>query len=223
MPSKGREQRKKRIGSRFVQRTSPNVGPELKFSDSVTLLLGTLNDTTTLLNTIATGTDYNQMVGRRARIVKVMVEGYFSAKQAMLAPNVVQPCHCRLTVVYDRQTDGLPITYTDVFQSTSSSSPQDMNTRNRFVILHDHHAILSAPIALLPAAPAASVSCPVDGSRVSFKHDCALDLVKRGVTAAVADIESGSIWVLLHSDAAIAGAIQSLDFTGYSRVYYTDS
>jgi hypothetical protein len=206
-----------------VQKTAPSVGPELKFSDSVTLLLGTLNDTTTLLNTIATGTDYNQMVGRRARITEINVDGYFSCKQALLAPNVVQPCHLRLSVVYDRQTDGLPIIYTDVFQSTSSSSPQDMNTRNRFVLLYDHHAVLSSPVNLLAAAPASSSSCPIDNSLVRFKHKCSLDLVKRGVTAAVADIESGSIWVLLHSDAAIAGAVQSVDFTGYSRVYYTDA
>jgi hypothetical protein len=225
MPSKpsSRKRSGKKMDRRFVQKTAPSVGPEIKFSDSVTSMPGTLNDSYTLLNTISTGTDYNQMIGRRARIVRIEVVGSWQASLQAVFPNVIQPTHLRCVVVYDRQTDGLPIVYTDVFQAGISSSPQDMNTKNRFVVLYDHHSVLTGVCTLAPGGPAAACQTPISNAFIDFKHDCSLDLVKRGVTAAVADIESGSIWVLLHSDTTIAGVNVSPSFTGYSRVYYTDS
>lgn len=208
------------------------MGPEMKFSDSNVVCPSNLNDTYTLLNTMTQGTDYNQMIGRRARIVHISLVGTWEALDilnpvtGLPTPATIPATHCRTTVVFDRQTDGLPIVYTDVFQAGVSSSPQEVNTKNRFVILYDHHTYATSAngfaLGVGGANDVAFVS-RVDSAFVNFQHKCSLDLVKRGVTSAVADIESGSIWVLLHSDTTISGTAISLTFRGYARVLYQDN
>jgi hypothetical protein len=211
--------------SKFVQSDFPGQDPELKFVDTNISTASNVNDTYYLLNPVTTGIDYNQMIGRKARVKHIDLVGSWQAfdQVAAGAPSVnfIGPTQLRCTLVYDRQTDGLPIVYTDVFQAGIASSPQDMNTKNRFVVLYDSHSVHEGVSSYSPVAPF-GCQAEIKNSLVQFHKNTALDLVKRGVTAAIGDVESGSIWLIVHNDIVFAGTMIAPSFRGYARVLFED-
>jgi len=225
-PKKSRGKSRKKKTSRFVQQQFPGQDPEMKFVDTNMATASNVNDTYYLLNPVTTGIDYNQMIGRKCTVKRIDIIGTWMAFDQVAgglpSTNFVGPTQCRVSLVYDRQTDGLPIVYTDVFQAGIASSPQDMNTKNRFVVLYDSHAVHEGVSSYSPAAPF-GCQARLTNALTTFHHSCKLDLVKRGVTAAIADIESGSLWLLVHNDIIFAGNMIAPSFRGYARVLFEDS
>lgn len=225
-PNKKSKGKSKRKGGKFVQKQFSGQDPEMKFVDSNLSTASNVNDTYYLLNPIVTGIDYNQMIGRKCTVKRIDLIGSWQAfdqvAAGLPAVNFIGPTQLRVSLVYDRQTDGLPIVYTDVFQAGIASSPQDMNTKNRFVVLYDSHAVHEGVSSYSPVAPF-GCQATIANSLTRFHHSCKLDLVKRGVTAAIADIESGSLWLLIHNDIIFAGNMLAPSFRGYARVLFEDS
>lgn len=82
-----------------------------------------------LLNGVATGTDYNTRIGR-----EVTMKSYYLRMFITDATNIQQ---VRCMLVYDKQPAGVLPAITDILQYNNANSPNNLNNRDRFVIVSD--------------------------------------------------------------------------------------
>lgn len=167
----------------------------------------------TLMNGCSQGTDFTNRIGRKYTNVAVQLEGQIGP-----ADNVTQlvGSKCRVMVVYDAQPNGALPAITDVLTAATANSFMNLNNRDRFKVLIDHNVTLGG---VQETATQAVAACP-NVDNVSYYKKVNLETICDGTGATVADIQSGSIFLLtIGSQAAGLGHI----FVGALRVRFIDA
>lgn len=188
-------------------------GVEKKWLDSnVTLVTsGSGAASVTLLNGISQGTTSNTRIGSRIEVKSVQFRYNF---QNGTSATGVAPI--RIKIVYDKESNGAAPTATDIMASDAIDALNNLNTAGRFITMFDQ---TWNPIA----GPGTSATAGAWQAQVLDGFiKCNLPTKYNGGNAGtIADISSGSIYVLCWTNGATFGG-GGLDSNGNFRIRYTD-
>jgi len=152
----------------------------------------------TLLNGLVTGTDFYNRLGHNYVNTSIHFAGH-------ILPNVTNPNDIiSWAIVYDRQTNGAPPSWADVFQSTSNSGAQvntplahfNIENSDRFMLIAHETRNMPSFTQAVGVTTAIGYIDPMQTVKINvFKY---LKVPTRcdGDTANVADIVSGGIWLM---------------------------
>lgn len=166
--------------------------------------------TVTLLNGTATGTDFTNRIGRKVNWRSFLIQGLIqvSTSPAFVSLN-------RIMIVYDSQPNGALPAVTDVLQQATAVSPLNLNNRDRFRVLLDKRFALG-PYNTTVSSSVADRTC----MHLNKYRKCNVDTIYDGTTAAIADIQSGSVFMLtIGTQPATSNHL----FTGTVRMRFVDS
>ena len=96
------------------------------------LYAGDTTGSVTLLNGVATGTDFTDRIGRKIVMRSLYLRGTLSPVDGITLDNM-----CRVLIVYDMQSNGAAPAITDVLKSATSIAQLNMNNRDRFRVIMD--------------------------------------------------------------------------------------
>lgn len=153
--------------------------------------------TVTLLNGVATGTDFTNRIGRKVCWKSILIQGYISPETVAQGPTL-----CRVMLVYDSQPNGALPAITDVLLTSSATAPMQLNNRDRFKILWDKRIVLG----LVSNVATTSVADRTVAEVRKYKK-INLDTIYDGTTNAIADVQSGSIFMLTVGATANGGLL----------------
>jgi len=159
--------------------------------------------TVTLLSGVATGTDFTNRIGRKVVFKSFLIQGLVNIQDNTVAANL-----SRVMIVYDTQPNGALPAVTDVLLASDATAPLNLNNRDRFRVLMDKRYVTGVTDN---TATQAIADRTVAGPLVKYKK-INLETIFDGTTAAIADIQSGSIF-LLTIGTATAGAATILRAT----------
>lgn len=196
---------------------------ELKFTD-VTLVNDPVLLTwkVNLLNGIAQGTDYNQRIGRKAQMKSVLVNGNLFPTLQNSGSSPVG-CFARIVVIYDTQPNSgsLPAG-TDIFASNDTSSPMNLNNRDRFKVIYDKRMQIGS--YLLTAGGALSAGSPNNVFWSKWKS-CNYEIIFSGTAATIGSISTGALYLCYTCDyvggVGTPPSVVSVDW--YTRVRFIDA
>lgn len=157
-----------------------------------------------LLNGIAQGSSETSRVGRKITMRSLLVNWTFGP-----AITVQGSANCRLTVVYDKQPNGLIPVTTDIFHVDSHLTPMLLANSDRFTVLHNEW--VQNPNVNIGGTTIAQMSG-------SFYVKMLLETMYSGTGATILNINSGALYLLCSSDTGKADVL-----TYCSRVRFTDS
>lgn len=196
------------------QANTVKAGPELKNLDvDDTLTTGTniaipasvstwVIGATQLLNGMAQGTTATTRIGRKVQGTKITI-----SYTATLAANSTQGGVLRIRVVYDKQSNGAAFAITDYLAINAFDSPNNLDNSDRFITLANHQ---TEPISLANNfSVCGKINIPLS-----------LETMYTGNGAVIANILSGSIYLIVAQDGEIATGGPSLGF--YSRYRFKD-
>ena len=151
------------------------------------------------LNDVAQGTTAITRIGRKILMKSVLVQG--------LATNTGNSA--RVLIVYDRQPNGALPAATDVLTSNTIMAAQNLDNRDRFLILAD----------IMPYDQVENISNPSANSGFGYKRyiKCNLETIYSGNAGTIADIMSGSLIMMTNCN---AGTLTGE--TGIQRVRFVD-
>lgn len=189
----------------------PLYRSDMKTNDVTTAVYaGDTTGSVTLLNGIQTGDDYNTRDGRQVRIHSVQVVG-----RVFSADNTVSNCLARLLLVWDHQANGAAPVIANILTSSTSVACRTDANRNRFTILADYKWVTG--LVQETATQALALSPNVHVVDIYRKVNRITQYLS--TNAAIADISSGSLWMITIGDqAAGAGSTFSLA----AQVRFTD-
>lgn len=164
----------------------------------------------TLLNGVATGTDFTDRIGRKIVLKSLYLRGIIKP-----VDNNVGNTLCRMLVVYDMQSNGAAPAITDVLKSSSPAAQLNMNNRDRFRVLIDKQFALGA---VSDAAGASLAGSPTVHSLKKYKK-CNLEVLFNGTTNAIGSIATGSLYMITVGDQVAGNGGQGLIS---SRVRFVD-
>lgn len=145
--------------------------------------------TLTLLNGVATGTDYNQRIGRSIFMTELELR---LAYEPDTAASATAGDTIRTLVVYDMQASGAAPTTAAILQSADYTEPYQVNSRDRFLILYDDAVPLSAYTYTAGALSA--------GDPAMYFSDESIPLscttTYSGTGATISSITTGSLYLL---------------------------
>jgi hypothetical protein len=178
------------------------TGPERKSVDTVSSFATALTSsfaTPQLLNGVAQGSNSNERIGRKTTTKSVLLNYTFT-------PNA-PASQTRILVVYDKQANGAAPIAGDILFSNSFLSPTNLGNADRFVILMDEIS-----------DSAQSSAIDISGKRYL---KCNLETCWSGTGGAIANILSGSIYIMAANNAdPTIGVVASCYF--HARIRYTD-
>ena len=188
---------------------NPSRGGELKYIDItanpvIAFNDGTMVDTPILLNGCIQGSDATNRIGRKIVMKSLLLRGTFS-----LAATSTGGSPIRIILFYDKQANASTPLTTDLLLADQFNSPNNLNNRDRFVILHD---FMSEPIST-----GGHYSC-------SFKFYKKLNLetmFNSGNAGTVGDITSGALWLFVGQNGSIGTANPTLVLR--TRVRFLDA
>lgn len=151
----------------------------------------------TLLNAVATGTDFTNRIGRKVCWKSVLIQGHTSP-----TANIAAGCYGRIMIIYDSQPNGALPSATDVLLSNAPNSPMNLNNRDRFKILWDKRVTAGAYNVTASTAVADRTV-----TEVRKYKKINLETIFDGTTAAIADIQSGSIFMLTTGSATAGNGL----------------
>lgn len=142
----------------------------------------------TLLNGIATGTDYTERIGRRVNVTAIQMRGF--AYNDIVGPCLVNSC--RLMLVLDNQVNGVSATVADILTSVNANSFMNMNNRERFKVLYDKQVTFgpldkTANQAIAGGTQTATFNC--------YKK-VNIPVVFEGTAATIGSISAGAIYLV---------------------------
>lgn len=168
-------------------------------------------ESVTLLNGIATGTDFTDRVGR-----KVILKSLFIRWAVVPQDQTVTDNTCRMCIVYDSQTNGAAPTYSDVFKEGNPLSQLNLNNRDRFQVLWDKCIQMSYLNNTATQALSGNKTVANGKKFKPLKHE----MIFGGTAATVSSIQTGSIY-LICLGSAVANAGHVFAFT--SRIRFVDA
>jgi len=185
----------------FGVSTSSESGEFKSVDTAAVVAMNTAPGVVALLNGISRGDDIGQRNGREVTMKSIQFQAQTSGGAA--------DSFCRFLLVYDRQSNGTPLTAAQVLNVVDIVSPRNLENRKRFKILHD----VSYPIE----TTANALSLKVHKFYRRLAHPITFNTGNAGT---VADIATGSLYLIaLGSNAAGGNAAQ---FTYSCRIRYLD-
>lgn len=151
----------------------------------------------TLLNGVISGDDFNNRDGRRIFMKSIFMRGSVNAQAFGAAQGM-----SRLIVFYDKQTNGAAPAILDVLVTATVASQLNLNNRSRFQILADQTFFFSNTGEAI--------------REVEVFRNLNLDAQYSGVTASVASIATGSIYMLMLAD------FSTVDYKVSERIRFLD-
>jgi len=231
-PALLRERRKMRLPAMLS-----NVGHEKKVLLTSNATSGSaalaLNATGTIqaLNMIQVGSSMFNRIGRRVELVSVRFCAFVNTIVGIRTPIVD---HCRIVIVYDRQTNGAYPQISDVLadtdqvgaNTTTSLSGINMNNRERFITLMDHR--FYTPAGAVSATGVLSLAYPTDSEylqpiKSEFRRLPKLTTHYRADSnpAVIGDIATGGLYVI--SLATTPAASEGFQISNWNvRLKYVD-
>lgn len=158
-----------------------------------------------LLNGIARGDDISERIGRKVMIKSIQL----SIKNNVIGGTGVDQCH-RVMLVLDNQTNAAALTIAQVLSSSGTMYYRNLENRARFRILFDKFFTMNAT--------------GESGSMVNYKYYRKVDIpvtFNNGDAGTVADIVTGSLYILVVGDAAPGVTAGKCYY--YSRIRYEDA
>ncbi len=167
------------------------------------------------VNDIANGADVNERIGSKVCIHSLYV------KMSMALNAVPQPQAFRCTLVWDKQPNGLPPVYTDVYEQLAGAPSiidhVNMNNRDRFIILWEQVRELN----IIGGTVAAEMQTRIEQKKYLSNKE--LITSYKGTTAAIGDIATGSlIWIVQGTTGVAAAANLKMTCNATIRMRYTD-
>jgi len=200
---------------RSLQTIARKMVPEIKYQDT---LLASTNITaagdTILVSGIAQGDTLSTRTGNTINVVSLAIRGAFN-----YAADAPSSGFCRLLVVVDRQqdadTDPAPGDIIDdaVFDANPVVNLPNLDTLGRFTILHSSPLMCLRRMALDTDNAIAATASP------SFEYNWSGNIKVSFNGTAGTDIQKNGIYFIILTDAAG----NTLDFSGVSRIGYTDA
>lgn len=142
--------------------------------------------TFTLLNGVATGTDFTNRIGRKVCWKSILVQGNIINEGDPSTSNL-----CRFMVVWDTQPNGALPALTDVLTAATSTAPMNLNNRDRFRVIIDKRYALGT----ISTTATQSVSDRTTALIHKYKK-INLETIFDGTTNAIGDIQTGSLFAL---------------------------
>ncbi len=167
---------------------------------------GTISQTPTvvLLNGIARGDDIGERTGREVDLRSIQ------ASITLNTGNVAQ--QHRVVIVYDRQTNASAATMAQVLNAVNIRAARNLENRKRFSILFDKTYILTA------AAIGTSNTKHINWYR-HLRHP---ETFNSGDAGTVADITTGSIYLMVYGTVAPGGGADNGSMDSFTRIRYLD-
>lgn len=167
--------------------------------------------TVTLLNGIATGTDFTNRIGRKVLLKSIYIKGWLSNTDTTTANTM-----CRLAIVYDSQSNAAAPAITDVFKSINGTTHLNLDNRDRFRILYDkHYALASVDNTATQAIAGSPTIFPV-----KLYRKLNLEEQFSGIAATIGSISTGAIYMMTFSSATPTNGGA---FTVSTRIRFQDS
>ena len=187
-------------------------GVEKKFLDvGVTLFVtGVPTAALTLLNGISQGTTSSTRIGSRIEIKSVQFRSNYQSGQGATG---VTPL--RIKIIYDKEANGAAPNATDIMAVDAIDGLNNLNNAGRFITVFDQtwDPVTGPSLGSGPGCAQAQI---LDGY-----VKCNLPVKYNGGNAGtVADISSGSLYVLSWSNGVTLGGT-GYDPAGYFRIRYT--
>lgn len=195
----------------FNRAPSLSRAPERKLIDT-SGAISFISDTTSpplpnvvLVNGVSQGSDINNRIGRRYTNVSVQMR--YTCQVSAITPT---PAAARIMIVYDLQPNGattVPI-LTDILQTATTTSPMNINNRDRFRVIYDKTHTVS------PNGPEIFYT-------KMFKKLNLVTTNNAGTTATIGSIATGAMYVVTVGDTAEAADTFASGIV-YVRVRFTD-
>lgn len=145
-----------------------------------------------LINGVATGTDFNQRIGRRTQVKSIQIRGFATPTTANTSGAVTQGNLCRVMVIEDKQTNGVLPAITDILDNSTATSMMNLNNRERFKVHLDEQ------FALGPCMYTSSTwafGAPSVHS-INFYKRCDIPVYYEGTAATIGSISSGALYLV---------------------------
>lgn len=207
-PASSTSRQAMRVGAwagRFTQ------GPEMKFKDtnaatSLAVSAATFSTPAAalLLNGLVPDSTATGRIGRKILLKSI----YLRWTSAMQASSTLGAC-VRTIIFYDKQANTAAPAVTDVLLADDFHSPNNLSNRDRFVTLLDD---VSTPISSINEFVA---------SNQAFKKLNMETMFNAGTAGTIADITSGSIYIMFAQSGAVGTAAPIV--TWRARIRYTDN
>jgi len=198
--------------------------PELKSIDLAdTTVPCTTAGTLVCLNLVVAGSSFFNRIGRKIEMKSVQLRAKFNPTGTANP----EPQYSRVMIVYDRQTNGAVPSLSDIIQSTtfdgtnstSAFSGQNLNNRDRFVVVHDRRVVLP---------PVVAGGAGIQPFLSEFYQDFYRKLpnlvcqykADSSPTPVIGDIATGALWLVVLSE--LAAGVDTWDFEFSTRVRYVD-
>lgn len=167
----------------------------------------------TLLNGIATGTDFTDRIGRRVNVVAIQARGLaFTETVALAGPQTI-----RMMIVEDMQTNGVAPTITDILKSASPYDFMNLNNRERFKVHMDKQ------VSFAPGSTTATqtyIGTPNIHNWQFYKR-CNIPVTFEGTAATIGSISSGAIYFV--TIGSVVSGTQDCNVAAAFRCRYIDA
>lgn len=185
----------------------PTTSGESKYIDILTnptFTAGVSTFTTPqLLNGTAPGSGSTNRIGRKFTMKSIYFRGYFS-----MAPTSTGGSPFRIIIYYDKQANATAAAKTDLLTNDNFVSPNNLDNRDRFVVICD--------MVTNTASNNGDNSVAVNFyKKINLETYC-----NAGTAGTIADITSGSVFVMFAQDGAIATAAPTSQY--WTRIRFTD-
>jgi len=167
--------------------------------------------TVTLVNGVATGTDFTNRIGRKTMMATAQVRGIVYPVDSTTSSNLA-----RVMLVYDKQpSSGATPAITDILLASESSAFNNLNNRDRFVIVMDEKVAIGSTNNTATQSFAGAPTVYLIDRYITLNHEC----IFSGTGATLASISSGALYLVSIGNAAVNdGSI----FVGSVRVRFFD-
>lgn len=167
----------------------------------------------TLLNGCARGSDINEREGREITLRSLQLRLNVMVRSEAIVDQTV-----RILIVYDRQTNGTAPSVTDVISGGTVTGMRNLENRKRFKIIMDHTTRLNATYTGGASLHTASNNGYFHDFYKRFELPTTFN---SGTAGTVADISTGSLYMVRIGEIAAGTAAAEVDFC--SRVRYQDN
>lgn len=210
---------RRRIGA--ISRLLPKLalrgrsGGELKFVDTV-ITAASMNLTGLVqpVNLIAQGDDYNQRDGRRVSLRSFMIRAKAIPEDATTLPTL-----CRLMLVLDKQSNsGAVPGLTTIITGFTSASFQNLDNRDRFVVLWDKQFVIGGQDTT--TATAVYTQTPTIVNIKKYINLKGVQTTFSGTTGVIGSIATNSLLLVQVADSASTSAVS---IVGQTRIRFNES